>query len=134
MPNYQVIDLGPFTKGDTGEIVYFVFDRIEFSVGTKKLSLVEPDLATEFDWIKFSARHSDNHANYDDHTKDDLYKLLDFDGANVAHLTFPNPNELKAGKYKARVHVQKTDGTQFHPPVYYVFTIESVMAGDFGDI
>lgn len=115
--------------GDTWPPHYFrIYETYETTDGD---ILTRPaNLTTDYDEIKYSARHESNTEDVNDHTKDDIYNDMDIviSGGNTCYYAW-GANDLpeeKIGKWEVKVFLKRaTTLEQFHLAETFEFVLRN---------
>ena len=75
--------LGEWIIGDVFPFAFWELTERQYNTVYKRVELYEPDLAVEYDWIKFYSKHENNNCDVNDLTAYDIAgTTLAIDGDN----------------------------------------------------
>jgi len=119
-----MIRLRDWAKGDLWPFPYFRLYDWVWSNG--KFNKVEMTLSTDFvsDSLKFSSRHADNLEDRNDHTKDDVYRVMTLDSGGVCHFEPVSGDTDKVGRFIGRLVGTRTTGTRpWHSQYWFEYYV-----------
>jgi hypothetical protein len=128
--------LGEWIIGDVFPFPFWSLTERRYNTTDKRVELYEPDLETEYDWIKFYAKRNDNNCDVNDTTLFDITGVeLILDGENICHYEWAQNDNSKVGIWYARLRFKRTsDGKEFFGKKIYKYNVLHTMPGSFGSV
>lgn len=128
--------LGEWVRGDVFPFAFWALTERRYNTTDKRVELYEPDLATEYDWIQFYAKHENNNCDVNDLTAYDIAgTALDIDADNICHYEWTQNDNSKTGKWYARLRFKRTsDGKEFFGKKLYYYDVVNTMPGSYGSV
>ncbi len=128
--------LGEWVIGDVFPFAFWALTERRYNTVYNRVELYKPDLATEYDWIKFYSKHENNNCDVNDLAAYDISGTsLTIDGENICHYEWTQNDHSKSGKYYARLRFKRTsDGKEFFGKKLYWYDVVNTMPGSFGSV